>query len=99
MVLLFPFSNSEQLYFPKFSQSYFDKKIAQISELHLGPIPEYKISDYNLSEMRKNMSEVDQEEFDRFVERIWGTKIKQPLDYISENSEPEVARRGRPRKS
>lgn len=58
-----------------------------------------KISDYNLSEMRKNMSEVDQEEFDRFVERIWGTKIKQPLDYISENSEPEVARRGRPRKS
>ena len=35
-----------------------------------------KISDTNLKEMRNNMSESDAEEFDKFVERIWGTQIK-----------------------
>jgi len=33
-----------------------------------------KISDYNISEMRKNMDENDQEEFDKFIEENWGTK-------------------------
>ncbi len=32
-----------------------------------------KISDYNISEMRKNMDETDQEEFDKFIEENWGT--------------------------
>ena len=35
-----------------------------------------KISDYNISEMRKNMDETDQEEFDRFIEENWGTSSK-----------------------
>ena len=35
-----------------------------------------KISDYNISEMRKNMDENDQEEFDRFIEENWGTSSK-----------------------
>ena len=34
-----------------------------------------KISDYNLSEMRKNMDENDQEEFDKFVEENWGVQL------------------------
>ncbi len=32
-----------------------------------------KISDYNISEMRKNMDENDQEEFDKFIEENWGS--------------------------
>ena len=32
-----------------------------------------KISDYNINEMRKNMDETDQEEFDKFIEENWGT--------------------------
>jgi len=35
-----------------------------------------KISDYNISEMRKNMDENDQEEFDKFIEENWGSKSK-----------------------
>ena len=35
-----------------------------------------KISDYNISEMRKNMDENDQEEFDKFIEENWGTSAE-----------------------
>ena len=35
-----------------------------------------KISDKNLQEMRENMDESDVEEFDKFVERNWGTSAK-----------------------
>ncbi len=31
-----------------------------------------KISDFNLTEMRNNMDESDQEDFERFIERNWG---------------------------
>ena len=34
-----------------------------------------KISDQNLREMRNNMDESDVEEFDRFIEENWGTKV------------------------
>ena len=43
-----------------------------------------KISDYNISEMRKNMDETDQEEFDKFIEENWGTNTK------SKNIETEL---------
>ena len=42
-----------------------------------------KISDYNLSEMRRNMDENDQEEFDRFVEENWGTASKNAMQVVS----------------
>ena len=49
-----------------------------------------KISDYNISEMRKNMDEIDQEEFDKFIERNWGVaKINH------EENIPVVKKRGR----
>ena len=35
-----------------------------------------KITDKNLAEMRANMDESDVDEFDKFVERNWGDKIK-----------------------
>ncbi len=33
-----------------------------------------KISDKNLMEMRNNMNDEDKEEFDKFIEKNWGTK-------------------------
>ena len=54
-----------------------------------------KISDYNLSEMRKNMDETDQEEFDKFVEENWGTKINTE-ETMPVNATP-IKRRGRPK--
>ena len=33
-----------------------------------------RITEQNLREMRLNMNETDQEEFDKFVERNWGSK-------------------------
>ena len=59
-----------------------------------------KISDYNLKEMRRNMDEADIEEFDRFVERNWGTTKKVEAIPVSATVTTEMPkRRGRPRKN
>ena len=42
-----------------------------------------KISDYNLNEMRNNMDEYDVEEFDKFVERVWGNNKKETVTATS----------------
>ncbi len=48
------------------------------------------ITDKNLKEMRNNMNEADVEEFDKFVERHWGSKMK------AKNAEEDTQkRRGR----
>ncbi|MBO5413923.1 MAG: hypothetical protein J6A29_06605, partial [Clostridia bacterium] len=39
-----------------------------------------KISDQNIKEMINNMDDSDQEDFKKFVERNWGTKIKTMAD-------------------
>ena len=55
-----------------------------------------KISDYNISEMRKNMDENDQEEFDRFIEENWGvTSESKVLETAQAVSAEPVKRRGR----
>ena len=57
-----------------------------------------KISDYNISEMRKNMDENDQEEFDKFIEENWGTPSRsRELETVQVAAEP-VKRRGRPKR-
>jgi len=59
-----------------------------------------KISDYNLKEMRNNMDEADIEEFDRFVERNWGSNKKMEAVPVSATVTTEAPkRRGRPKKS
>ena len=72
-----------------------------------------KISDYNLKEMRSNMDEADIEEFDRFIERNWGTNKKNvgvtpqgnpqnaiPVSVgVDVHINPQPKRRGRPRKA
>ena len=57
-----------------------------------------KISDYNLKEMRNNMDESDLEEFDKFVERNWGTTHKAIPVSASVSSTSQAKKRGRPRK-
>ena len=54
-----------------------------------------KISDKNLLEMRENMNDEDQEEFDQFVERIWGTKTPVRVKENVASVAGEVKRRGR----
>ena len=53
-----------------------------------------KISDYNISEMRKNMDENDQEEFDKFIEENWGTSA-QTNDVELVSAVPAQKKRGR----
>ena len=55
-----------------------------------------KISDYNISEMRKNMDENDQEEFDRFIEENWGSSSKTNIiDTQLVSANPVAKKRGR----
>ena len=61
-----------------------------------------KISDHNISEMRKNMDENDQEEFDKFVERNWGIVSNgRYLENVSISEEDNliIKKRGRKPKS
>ena len=58
-----------------------------------------KISDYNISEMRKNMDENDQEEFDRFIEENWGiTVATRELETVNISAEPVSTSKKRGRK-
>ena len=55
-----------------------------------------KISDYNISEMRKNMDETDQEEFDKFIEENWGrTGNKSTVSVGAMPVEEQPKKRGR----
>ena len=53
-----------------------------------------KISDHNIREMLNNMDDADAEEFAKFVERNWGTKVTR---YVEDEQEvkPEPKKRGR----
>ena len=58
-----------------------------------------KISEYNLKEMRRNMDESDIEEFDRFIERNWGSNKKMEAIPVSATVSTDIPkRRGRPKK-
>ena len=54
-----------------------------------------RISDYNLLEMRRNMDENDQEEFDKFVEENWGIKNIETVQVAAEPVEGQAKKRGR----
>ena len=52
-------------------------KYQNILEYHDGTyVLTNKISDNNIREMLNNMDDADAEEFIKFVERNWGTKVK-----------------------
>ena len=56
-----------------------------------------KITDKNLEEMRANMDESDIEEFDQFVDRLWGEQIRQEKEMagVSVGASTAPKRRGR----
>ena len=60
-----------------------------------------KITDKNLQEMRANMDESDIEEFDQFVDRLWGKQIRQEREMaeVTAGASAEPKRRGRKPKS
>ena len=53
-----------------------------------------KISEQNLREMRSNMDETDQEEFDKFVEENWGTYADN-VQTVTTSATPTPKKRGR----
>ena len=59
------------------------------------------ISEKNIKEMRNNMDDSDVTEFDKFLERNWGIKMKRYDDDFVEDSlensleEKKVSKRGR----
>ncbi len=54
------------------------------------------ISSTNIKEMRNNMDESDVEEFDKFIEKHWGNKIKQTVSVnATAETETKPKRRGR----
>ena len=58
-----------------------------------------KISEQNLREMRSNMDETDQEEFDKFVKENWGTySDNKTLDTVSVSAQPVAQPKKRGRK-
>ena len=62
-------------------------KYQNILEYHDGNyILTNKISDKNITEMINNMDDSDQEDFKKFVERNWGTKVKSYADLEKESS-------------
>ena len=52
------------------------------------------ITNENIKEMRNNMDETDVEEFDKFIERHWGDKIRKTVTASAE-AEEKPKRRGR----
>lgn len=55
-----------------------------------------KISDYNLTEMRNNMDETDMEEFDKFIEEVWGNSVKKTkTKELTQEEKPAPKKRGR----
>ena len=70
-------------------------KYQNILEYHDGTyVLTNKISDRNIREMLNNMDDTDAEEFIKFVERNWGTKVKR---YAEDEPEelPTTKKRGR----
>ena len=66
-------------------------KYVNILEYHDGTyVLTNKISDRNIREMLNNMDDTDAEEFIKFVERNWGTKVKR---YIDEEDEKTKTKR------
>ena len=69
-------------------------KYQNILEYHDGTyVLTNKISDKNIREMLNNMDDSDAEEFIKFVERNWHTKVTRYED--EEEQKPEPKKRGR----
>ena len=75
-------------------------KYQNILEYHDGAyVLTNKISDKNIREMLNNMDDTDAEEFVKFVERNWGTKVRQYISDDVEEQKEQPKKRGRKAKT
>ena len=75
-------------------------KYQNILEYHDGTyVLTNKISDKNIREMLNNMDDLDAEEFVKFVERNWGTKVKHYISDDSDEQKEASKKRGRKAKN
>ena len=101
------FMDNATMYFTKSTNRELYKYV-NIMEYHDGTyVLTNPISEHNIKEMRENMDDSDMVEFDKFLERNWGIKVKpydvahgneEDLDIFSKPAETEqkkTARRGR----
>ena len=101
------FMDNATMYFTKSTNRELYKYV-NIMEYHDGTyVLTNPISEHNIKEMRENMDDSDMVEFDKFLERNWGIKVKpydvahgneEDLDIFSkpaEKEEKKTAKRGR----
>ncbi len=95
------FMDNATIYFSKSTNKELYKYV-NIMEYHDGTyVLTNPISEKNIKEMRNNMDDSDVTEFDKFLERNWGIKMKRYDDDFVEDSlensleEKKVSKRGR----
>ena len=89
-------------YFTKITDRETYKYVNILEYINDGYVITNKISEQNLREMRANMDETDQEEFDKFVKENWGTySDNKTLEAVSASAQPveQPKKRGRKPKS
>ena len=87
-------------YFSKITDRQTYKYVNIMEYIDDGYVITNKISEQNLREMRENMDETDQEEFDRFVEENWGSYGDRQLVSVGVAGAQGPKKRGRkPKKS
>ncbi len=89
------FMDNATYYFTKSTNRELYKHV-NILEYHDGEyILTNKISDTNIKEMINNMDETDAEEFSKFVQKHWNTKVKQFDEETQKVQKTETKKRGR----
>lgn len=91
------FMDNATIYFTKTTNRELYKYI-NIMEYHDGSyVLTNPISENNIKEMRNNMDDSDIEDFDKFLERNWGIKIKSfdGQEKAEDNKKEKTAKRGR----
>ena len=88
------FIDNATTYFTKITDKENYKYVNIMEYVNDGYVLTNKISDYNINEMRRNMDETDQEEFDKFIEENWGTTTNDAIT-VGASIDGEPKKRGR----
>ena len=87
------FMDNATIYFTKTTNRELYKYI-NIMEYHDGSyVLTNPISENNIKEMRNNMDDSDKEDFDKFLQRNWGIKVKNYEEEVNKNE--KAVKRGR----
>ena len=87
------FMDNATIYFTKTTNRELYKYI-NIMEYHDGSyVLTNPISENNIKEMRNNMDDSDKEDFDKFLQRNWGIKVKTYEEEVNKNE--KAVKRGR----